>query len=132
VTDLQRADLARLRRSQRYLLALINDLLNLAKIEAGHLDVSVGDVPVAEVMRGLEALISPQLRAKALTFDYVACAPGLVARADVEKVRQVLLNLLSNAIKFTDGGGAHHGRVRGGGRVCGGARDRHGSGDSGG
>jgi signal transduction histidine kinase len=105
VTDLQHADLARLRRSQRYLLALINDLLNLAKIEAGHLDVSVGDVPVAEVMRGLEALISPQLRAKALTFDYVACAPGLVARADVEKVRQVLLNLLSNAIKFTDGGG---------------------------
>jgi signal transduction histidine kinase len=105
VTEQQHSDLARLRRSQRYLLALINDLLNLAKIEAGHVDVVLGDVSIAEVMRGIEALVAPQLRTKALAFDYVGCEPGLMARADVEKVRQVLLNLLSNAIKFTDGGG---------------------------
>jgi signal transduction histidine kinase len=105
VTEQQRADLARLRRSQRYLLALINDVLNLAKIESGRVEVVVGDVPIAEMLRGIEALVAPQMRAKHLTFDYMGCEPGLVARADIEKVRQVLLNLLSNAIKFTESGG---------------------------
>jgi signal transduction histidine kinase len=105
VTELQHADLARLRRSQRYLLALINDLLNLARIEAGHVDIKMDDVPLAEMLRGVEALVAPQMRAKQLTFDYVACGSALTARADIEKVRQVLLNLLSNAIKFTDSGG---------------------------
>jgi signal transduction histidine kinase len=105
VTEQQRADLARLRRSQRYLLALINDVLNLAKIESGRVDVVLGDVPIAEMLRGIETLVAPQMRAKNLTFDYVGCDADLVARADIEKVRQVLLNLLSNAIKFTDSEG---------------------------
>jgi signal transduction histidine kinase len=105
VTEQQHADLARLRRSQRYLLALINDVLNLAKIEAGHADVVLGDVRVSEILRGVEALVEPQMRAKELAYDYIECAPDVIARADVEKVRQVLLNLLSNAIKFTERGG---------------------------
>jgi signal transduction histidine kinase len=105
VTEQQHADLARLRRSQRYLLALINDLLNLAKIESGRVDIVLGDVSISDVVRNVEALVAPQMRDKALTFDYAACAGDLMARADVEKVRQVLLNLLSNAIKFTDRGG---------------------------
>jgi signal transduction histidine kinase len=105
VTEQQHADLARLRRSQRYLLALINDLLNLAKIESGHVNVVLGDASIAEVLRGIEPLVAPQMRDKALTFEYAACRPELMVRADVEKVRQVLLNLLSNAIKFTDRGG---------------------------
>jgi signal transduction histidine kinase len=106
VTDAQHADLARLKRSQRYLLALINDLLNLARIESGHVDVVLDDIVIADLLRGVEALVGPQIREKGLTFDYGACAGGVVARADVEKVRQVLLNLLSNAIKFTDRGGS--------------------------
>jgi signal transduction histidine kinase len=105
VTEQQHADLARLRRSQRYLLALINDLLNLAKIESGRVDIVLGDVSISEVVRNVEALVAPQMRDKALTFTYAACAGDLMARSDVEKVRQVLLNLLSNAIKFTDSGG---------------------------
>ncbi|HWZ59591.1 MAG TPA: ATP-binding protein [Gemmatimonadaceae bacterium] len=105
VTEQQHADLARLRRSQRYLLALINDVLNLAKIEAGHADVVLGDVRVSETLRGVEALVEPQMRAKEIAYDYIECAPDVIARADVEKVRQVLLNLLSNAIKFTNRGG---------------------------
>jgi signal transduction histidine kinase len=105
VTEAQHADLARLRRSQRYLLALINDLLNLAKIESGRLDVEHDEIVIVDVMRGIEPLVMPQIREKGLGFDYGACASGVVARADVERVRQVLLNLLSNAIKFTDRGG---------------------------
>jgi signal transduction histidine kinase len=106
VTTEQHEDLARLRRSQRYLLALINDVLNFAKIEAGRVELSMSDVKVFELLRGIEALVTPQLRAKGLTFEYSGCDDALVARADPEKARQVLLNLLSNAIKFTESGGA--------------------------
>ena len=106
VTTEQHEDLARLRRSQRYLLALINDVLNFAKIEAGRIELAMTDVKLLELLRGLEALVAPQLRAKGLTFEYAGCDGGIVARADPEKMRQVLLNLLSNAIKFTPNGGA--------------------------
>jgi signal transduction histidine kinase len=53
----------------------------------------------------LEALITPQLRSRDLTYDYTGCDPTLTAWADAEKTRQILLNLLSNAIKFTEPGG---------------------------
>ncbi|HEX6573693.1 MAG TPA: ATP-binding protein, partial [Gemmatimonadaceae bacterium] len=53
----------------------------------------------------LESLITPQLRARNLTYDYTGCDPELTAWADAEKVRQIMLNLLSNAIKFTEPGG---------------------------
>ncbi len=57
------------------------------------------------MIASVEPLVAPQLSAKGLAFSVSTCDPAPVARADREKVRQVLLNLLSNAVKFTDSGG---------------------------
>jgi signal transduction histidine kinase len=105
VTSEQEADLERITRSQRSLLSLINDVLNYAKLEAGHVQFATTRVRMHDVLGELEALVIPQLRAKSLAYDYAACDESLHARADVEKVQQILVNLLSNAIKFTAAGG---------------------------
>jgi signal transduction histidine kinase len=106
VTDRQREAITRIQRSQRHLLGLINDVLNFAKLEAGRVEYAVADVAVCDAVDRLEPLVSPQLGAKALRFDRSQCTAECVARADPEKLLQVLLNLLSNAIKFTAAGGA--------------------------
>jgi PAS domain S-box-containing protein len=119
VTDAQLSDLGRIRRSQRHLLGLINDVLNFARVEAGHVELAITDVPLGEIVEGLEALVGPQVTERGLAYDCPPTDPSLVARADAEKVRQILLNLLSNAVKFTPAGGtvrvtagAEDGRVR--------------------
>ena len=107
VTDEQREDLARIKRSGEHLLRLINDILQFAKLEAGQLEFRLGRVPLPEALAELEALVGPQVRAKQLAYE-VACPEGgglPVAHADRDKVQQVVLNLLSNAIKATPAGG---------------------------
>jgi signal transduction histidine kinase len=105
VTEDQRADLERIDRSQRHLLSLINDILNFAKIEAGHVAVDHVPVDVCAVLDSLEELIQPQLREKELEFRITHPEEEATAVGDGDKVRQILLNLLSNAIKFTPPGG---------------------------
>jgi len=105
VTEQQRVDLARIQASQRHLLGLINEVLNYAKLESGAVRYVVEDVPLAEAAREAEALIAPQARAKGLALRVRDCQAAVVARADAEKVRQILVNLLTNAVKFTDRGG---------------------------
>jgi signal transduction histidine kinase len=105
LNDSQREAIARIQRSERHLLGLINDVLNFAKIDAGHVDIDVGPVPVHETLAALEAMVAPQLRAKRLEYQYEPCTPDVTMQADPEKIRQILLNLLSNAIKFTEPGG---------------------------
>jgi signal transduction histidine kinase len=97
----QKEDLARITRSQRHLLSLINDILNYAKIEAGHVTYEELDVSLHEMVRGVDDLVRPQMDTKSITYR---CDPGpedLLVRVDPEKTIQILLNLLSNAIKFT-------------------------------
>jgi PAS domain S-box-containing protein len=105
VTDQQRADLDRIKKSQSYLLSLINDVLNFAKIEGGHLKVELAPFPLHEVVEGMSDFVQPQLRERGLSFAIERCDPRLVVRADREKVQQILLNLLSNALKFTPAAG---------------------------
>ena len=104
LTEAQLAALARVGLSERHLLALINDVLNFAKIEAGKLEYRLTDVNVSEVIEAVRPLIEVQVTNKKLTFTADALA-NVYARADGDKVRQILLNLLSNAIKFTPAGG---------------------------
>ncbi|MEO7368453.1 MAG: histidine kinase dimerization/phospho-acceptor domain-containing protein, partial [Gemmatimonadaceae bacterium] len=94
LTDDQTADLERIQRSQRNLLSLINDILNYAKLEAGHVVLEMSEVDLGALFQEVEPLITPQLRAKGL--DYICgLTPGAIAVwADAEKVRQILLNLL--------------------------------------
>jgi PAS domain S-box-containing protein len=105
VTDAQRADLERIKRSQLHLLSLINDILNFAKIEAGRVRFDLRDVAMHEVLGRLEALIGPQLLQKQLRYEYNVCDPRFTAHVDPERLQQILLNLLSNAVKFTPPGG---------------------------
>jgi signal transduction histidine kinase len=105
VSDTQRADLERIKRNQHHLLALINDILNFAKIEAGRVNVQLEHVAIDTVLSQLEALITPQLLEKKLRYRYECCAPGATAHVDAERLQQILLNLLSNAVKFTPPGG---------------------------
>ena len=105
VTDQQRADLDRIKKSQAYLLSLINDVLNFAKIESGHLKVELAPFPLYEVVEGMRDFVQPQLRERGLGFMIERGEPGLIVRADRDKVQQILLNLLSNALKFTPSGG---------------------------
>jgi PAS domain S-box-containing protein len=105
VTPEQAEDLARIQRSQRHLLGLINDVLNFARIEAGRVEVDLADVEVDGALAELESLVAPQLMERGLRYRCDAAGDGLRVRADAEKLRQVLLNLLSNAVKFTPQGG---------------------------
>lgn len=103
VTEAQLADFARIRRSARYLLALINDILNFAKLQAGQIDYRLADVSLVGLAAELQELIAPQLAAKSLHFE--RAESDMAVNADPEKLRQILLNLLSNALKFTEPGG---------------------------
>ncbi|MHB0948299.1 MAG: sensor histidine kinase [Gemmatimonadaceae bacterium] len=105
LTDAQREDLERIRRSQRHLLAVINEILNFAKIESGRLEYTIDDVRLADVVTEVTPLIEPQLAAKGLAYERQLPDHELLVRADREKLRQVLLNLLSNAVKYTPAGG---------------------------
>ena len=101
VTTEQREDLLRIQRAQRHLLGLINDVLNYAKLEAGHVAYEMGVVDVREVIATVTPLVEPQLAAKGLALDIRLPDGPCEVWADREKLGQVLLNLLSNAIKFT-------------------------------
>ena len=105
VTEAQRVDLERIRRNQRHLLGLINNVLNFAKIEAGHVEYHVEETSMHHILEGMYALVAPQVQSRGLTYEYLPCDPSIMVRIDPEKVHQILLNLLSNAIKFTDAGG---------------------------
>ena len=104
-TQEQEEDLARISRSQRHLLSLINDILNFARLDAGRVEYDTRLVAVSDLVDGLESMVGPQLGAQRLTFTCDAGDVGLTVRADAEKVRQILLNLLANSVKFTDSGG---------------------------
>ncbi|MDB4883800.1 MAG: sensor protein [Gemmatimonadetes bacterium] len=105
VTPAQMDDLQRIRQSQLHLTSVVNSVLRHAKLGGGKMISEIDDVPVPEVCAAVESLVMPQMREKGLTFSFTSNAPDLFARADVVKLRQIVLNLLGNAIKFTAEGG---------------------------
>lgn len=108
INDQQRNDLERIRRAQRLLLRRINDVLNFAKLEAGHVEFESSDIKVADLLSSVEPLVAPQVAAKGVRFECAPCDPVLSVHADSEKVLQALLNLVVNAVKFTPAGGEVH------------------------
>lgn len=98
------ADLQKIRSSGKHLLALINDVLDLSKIEAGKMEVFLETFEVAPMLDDVVATIAPLVAKNNNRFE-VHRAEGLGAmRADLTKVRQALFNLISNASKFTSDG----------------------------
>ncbi len=104
LTPQQEMALEKIRSASRHLLDLINDILDLSKIEAGKMQLHVEPVDFHEVARELAETIQPLVEAKCL--DYVQDIPEdlPLLQTDRTKLKQVLLNLLSNAIKFTHEG----------------------------
>ena len=91
--------------SGEHLVSLINDLLDLSKIEAGKLDLVFASVNLNELVRGCVALMQPQANQQRIIIRS-SLAPNLPpVTADARSVRQIVLNLLSNSIKFTGAGG---------------------------
>ena len=100
----QAEDLGRVRRNARVLLALVNDVLNFTRLEAGQVELVAEDVPLDAALRDLEVDLGAQLAARRLEYAR-ADGAAVVVRADAEKLRIVLQNLLTNAAKFTGEGG---------------------------
>ena len=111
VTEKQREALERVERAHRHLLRLINDVLNLARIETGRVEYEIRPVLIREVLTDLSALVEPQFAARQieLTTRMPEDEPGghvIHVAADREKLLQILTNVLGNAAKFTPPGGS--------------------------
>jgi PAS domain S-box-containing protein len=104
VSPRQRQYLERIRGSQQHLLAIINDILNFSRIEAGQLEYEIRTVSLEAVVNTVVPMIEPQAAAKSLKITRTSFA-GADVTGDQAKIEQILLNLLSNAVKFTESGG---------------------------
>jgi PAS domain S-box-containing protein len=105
VNSEQRKQLEMVRGSARHLLALINDVLDISKIEAGQMEVSFGPIDLRASIEKVAAGIEPLAKKKGL-FLQVELSPEVDAWvSDARRVEQILINLLNNAIKFTEQGG---------------------------
>jgi signal transduction histidine kinase len=99
-----RSVLDRVQRNGRHLLGLINDVLDLSKIEAGQLTLSLTDYSIKDIVHGVHSAVEPLAAEKRITFKVEVPADLPRGRGDERRITQVLLNLVGNAIKFTDQG----------------------------
>ena len=104
LTSDQEKQLKTLQASARHLLALINDLLDVARIEAGKIELHFELVDCRSVIEEVVAALSPEAIRKELEFQAILPAIDLVVRTDRRALSQIVLNLANNALKFTDRG----------------------------
>jgi PAS domain S-box-containing protein len=124
VTDQQRERLDVIRQSGESLLAILNDVLDLSKIEAGKLELEQAEFDIDELSRGAIGAFAATAQAKGLSFELkVQRGARGVYRGDSVRVRQILYNLVSNALKFTDTGGVKVAVSRKGARLSISVRD---------
>jgi signal transduction histidine kinase len=105
LTDEQQKFIGRIRHNQGHLLNLVNELLDLGKIESGRIELNPEAVPVQTVVESVYSMIEPQMRERDLLLQVEAPDPGPHFYADRDRVKQIVLNVLSNAVKFTPAGG---------------------------
>jgi signal transduction histidine kinase len=105
VTEAQLDYLRRIESSSQYLLNLITDILNFARLEAGRVDVRLETVSVDAALGRAESLVALRVKEAGLEYAREECAWEVAVLADPDRLQQILLNLLTNAIKFTDRGG---------------------------
>jgi signal transduction histidine kinase len=105
LTQEQQTDLVRIKRSQEYLLALIEQVLVFTQLEAHTVAINLEDIRLDDVLRDAEHMVLPQINAKGIEYSYLAGEPDLVVRADRDKTQQIVLNLITNGAKYTNPGG---------------------------
>jgi PAS domain S-box-containing protein len=105
-SDERRDGIQRIRQNGRHLLAILNDILDLSKIEAGKMTVEKIECSVHEIITEIAALMRPRAVEKGLelSVDWTGRIPRTV-ESDPTKLRQIVMNLIGNAIKFTERGG---------------------------
>ena len=104
LNETQRSQLGRVKASARHLVALIEDVLALSRIEAGKEQLHLERVDAGELARESAALVAPAAAAKGLAYDVDVPRDAVWMETDPTKARQILINLLSNAVKFTEQG----------------------------
>ncbi|MGV7211449.1 hybrid sensor histidine kinase/response regulator [Oxalobacteraceae bacterium A2-2] len=105
LTDEQDKQLNTIRNSARHLLSLINDILDVAKIEAGKVTLELGSVQCQHLVREVAETLRPLAAQKGLSLEVDLSAPDIVLNTDRRALTQILINLVNNAIKFTEKGG---------------------------
>ena len=106
MTEEQITILRRIESNERHLLAIINDLLDFARVDARRVELRITPLAVRDIRLAVDPVCRPQIDSKQLSFAWRAGGDGVVVRADREKVRQIVVNLVSNACKFTPRGGS--------------------------
>ena len=106
MTEEQVSVLRRIESNERHLLAIINDLLDFARVDARRVELRITALTVRDIRLAVDPVCRPQIDSKELNYAWHASDDHLVVRADREKVRQIVVNLVSNACKFTPRGGA--------------------------
>jgi PAS domain S-box-containing protein len=104
VTDMQNQDLTAIYNSGQHLLGLINDILDLARIEAGKMELNFEEVKLSEMVNSVLSTAKGLVKEKHIQLVAKVPADMPTVRGDTMRVRQVMINLLSNASKFTDEG----------------------------
>ena len=104
ITDLQQQDLTAIYNSGQHLLGLINDILDLARIEAGKMELNFEEVHLAEMVTSVFSTAKGLVKEKPIQLIQRIPSDMPTVRGDTMRVRQILLNLISNASKFTDEG----------------------------
>ncbi|RWH78862.1 MAG: GAF domain-containing protein [Mesorhizobium sp.] len=102
--DKAKTTVARVQANGRHLLGLINDVLDLSKIEAGQLTLALEDYSVGQIVRSTVTAVEPLARSKGLSLAATVAENLPLGRGDERRLTQVLLNLAGNAVKFTERG----------------------------
>jgi signal transduction histidine kinase/ActR/RegA family two-component response regulator len=102
----QRESAATIRRASQHLLRLVDDVLDIARIEAGALSISLEPVRVGDMISGAVELVQPLAERQQVQLEAPAAPPDLYALADNQRLKQVLVNLIVNGIKYNRPGGA--------------------------
>lgn len=99
--------LSKITLSSKHLLGLINDILDMSKIESGKMTLSMSEISLREIMEAIVGIVQPQVKAKKQKFDvFINNIDCENVYCDSVRLNQIILNLLSNAIKFTPEGGS--------------------------
>jgi PAS domain S-box-containing protein len=104
VNDEQRKQLGMVANSASHLLTLINDLLDLSRIESGRMEIADNDIDCLQLLEEIRQTLAPLVNSKGLALHVEVLAPVRHVRSDRKKLFQILLNLANNAVKFTEHG----------------------------